>query len=864
VRAELFADFLEMTDHLSQQRYKHPAAAGGVRTMSTQGIRSALDDAHHAVRGLRRAPLFFAGTVFTLALGIGANGAVFSILQAVLLQPLPYDHPKELVMVWRAPAMPTPGPPGMVQARAWRGLMTGDMVSGVRHESHDTLSNLAALVSWQGNLESQFDLTLADGAERLRGAFVTPNFFDVLGVQAAAGRAFSATTADPSALVISDALWHRAFGGDSSILGRPLTLVTGRSPRGPRTFTVIGVLPAAFRFTYPEETEAWAIIPWANVEDYGSALGPSAVARLRPGVTLPVAQAQVRSIQTGLRSRPNIPAQDREIYRLEPIADWVVADTRPSLLLLGGIACLLLLITCATVANALFVRVTERQRELAVRASLGADRRRLARQLLTEGLVLAVAGAAVGTALAAVIAPVLRALVPAIVPRGDAIGVSPWILAFAAGAAGLTTILSALAPAWRGAHVDLVSTLKRAAGAVSADRATARWRQSLVGAQVAVATALLVAATLLLVSFWRLGHVPLGFDGTQVLTVEMRLLDRKYQSKGGPPGDLIRSVALPAFQRDLLTNVRALPGVLEASLTSAVPFRGTDFMYVLSRVGAQKVVFGNGRFVDPAYFALMRIPTIRGRVFSDRDTPTSPKVVVISQSYARKMFGAEDPIGQTIDRTGPRTVVGVVGDVRSVGLDTEPGPAIYFPSAQEPSELICLVVRTASQAGDLGPAIRHVIRDLDPSLPAMRLTTIDQIISDSVADRRFYTTATGAFAAVALVLTVVGVLVVVARSVVERRRELAIRAALGATTSGLMQLVMGRGLVPVLVGTGVGATAAAGGATLLRRFLFQVTPYEPLAYAGVTLLMVGMAALASLLPARQVAGMAPADVLRAD
>ena len=830
-------------------------------------MRAIRQDVVHAFRVFRRSPLFYAGLLLTLALGIGANGAVFGILRAVLLQPLPYQDADRVVMVWRSPERAPAATHDILRPAVRRSPPSGDQAERLHQQTTGVLSNLAVYRSWQGNLEAQFDLTLSDHAERLRGMLATANFFDVLGVTAAAGRVFTAAdeSSNEPVVVLSYALWQRAFGGDRSIIGRPLTLIVGR-PRRPAVFTVIGVLPRTFRFTYPDETEAWVIHPWSEMT--GPTTGFWAVARLAPGVTLAAAQTRVAAIPTWLDPRFNTPER-REIFTLQPITEWVVGETRPSMLLLGGVALLLLLITCATVASALFVRMTQRQRELAVRASVGADRWRLVRQLMTEGVVLSLAGAGFGVIIAALMAPALRTLVPPTVPRADEIAIDWWILAFFAAAAGITTVCATLAPAWRGARVDLMAAFKAASTGASPDRSTARWRQTLVGMQAAIATALLLTALLLIVSFWRLSHVPLGFDGERVLTVEMRLIDPKYLPPRPPPGAPPNpspppSPALVAFQEQLLAGVRALPGVLEAGLTSAVPFRGVDFVYVLNRVGQTKSVAGNARFVDPGYFSVLKVPLTRGRLFADTDTPASPQVVVISESYAREMFGNDDPIGQQIEARTAAEVIGVVGDVRYQSFASDPYPAIYFPRTQSPNELICVVARTAPNAGNLGPAIRQVVRALDPNLPAMNLTTVDQIVSASVADRRFYTVATTAFASLALALTVVGLIVVISRAVAERRRELAIRAALGATASRLVRLVARQGLTPVLAGAAVGLAAAFASARLLQQFLFGVTPRAPLIFAGVAALVIGIAAVAALIPARRAAKTTPASALRAE
>jgi putative ABC transport system permease protein len=839
-----------------------------VRTpRTTASIDAFRQDVTYAFRVLRRTPLFVTGLLVTLALGIGANGAVFSIVRAVLLQPLPYRVPDRLAMVWVSPEHPPATSTDILRPVIRRSPPPEDLALAIHSQSGNVLADTATYLSWQGNLEPQFDLTVADHTERLRGTFATANFFDVLGVTAAEGRVF--TAADESAhvqmLVLSDALWHRAFGADRSVIGRTLTMLAGR-PRQLQTFTIIGVLPPTFRFTYPLETEAWAILSWTDLRAVGVS-GYWTVARLAPGVTFAVAQARVRAIPTTPRGRPS----RQIIFRLEPITEWVVAEARPSVLLLAGVALLLLVITCATVANALFVRVTERQRELAVRASLGADRRRLIRQLLTEGALLSAAGAALGTGLAAVLAPALRTLVPASIPRADELAADAWTVAFFAVTAGVVTILAAAAPAWRGTRVDLVSALKRAATVSSADRSTVHWRQGLIALESAVASSLLLTATLLLVSFWQLSHVPLGFDGDRVLTVEMRLLSPRYLpppaprgTSPAPPTVPAIAPALVAFQDQLIAGVRALPGVLDAGLTSAVPFRGVDFVFVMNRAGSTKSVGGNGRFVDPGYFSVLKVPLVRGRVFSAVDTSTNPRVVVISQAYARQMFGDEDPIGQVIEGDHPLEVIGVVGDMRYKSADADPYPAIYFPRSQVPSELICVVARTAPNAGDLGPAIRRLVHRLDPDVPAMNVTTVDQIVADSVSDRRFYTTSTSAFASLALVLTMVGLVVVIARAVAERRRELAIRAALGASATEIAALVLRSGLVPVVAGLGVGLGAVFAGATALNQFLFQVAPRAPWAYAGVGVIILVVAVIAALAPVRRAVRVSPALVLRAD
>jgi predicted permease len=827
-------------------------------------MRSIVNDVRQSIRVFRGSPAFYAALVLTLGLGIGANTSVFSILHAVLLQPLPYRDPDSVVMVWRSrPKAPVDQRGGMLQGPQWRrGWLTFENVAEWRDQARDVLADVAVMKSWLGNSDARFDLLLDDRAERLHGAFVTPNFFDLLGANAERGRLFGAAdeTASEPIAVLSDGLWRRAFGADPAVVGGTVTLTTGIRPRTAHVFRIVGILPPAFRFSYPEETEVWVARPWDEFarEPRGS-ICCMAIARIAPGVSFQAASARVAALPTNSR----VPPDQRDVVRLERAYDWVVGETRPSLLLLAGVALLLLTITCATVANALLVRVSERRRELAVRASLGANRIRLVRQLLVEGAVLSTAGAAAGVLAAIAVAPIVRSLIPAVIPRADEIGIDPPMLLFATVAAAATTIAAALVPAWRGARVELVSTLKSSGTGASSDRHTGRWRQALVAIQVAVAAVLLISSALLLTSFWRLRRVPLGFDGQHVLTVEMTLLDQKYLGKRTPSGEPTPSPVLETFRQSLVRRVEALPGVIEAGLTSAVPFRGTDFMTVLSAVGQTRSVVGNARFVDPGYFSVLRIPLLRGRLFSEYDTARSTKAAILSESFARQMFGSDDPIGKRIDPDDPAVVVGVVGDVRYIARDRDPQPALYFPASQGTSLLVCLVARTAPNAGDIGPAVRQIIHNLDPAQPAIKMTTVDRIVNESVANRRFYTTATGAFAALALALTIAGLAVIVARAVVERQRELAIRTALGATSGRVVRLVLRQGLWPIGIGTATGIAMTYIGAAAIAPFLFEVGPRQPLVYAAAGTFIVLVAVCAAFVPARRAAHIAPASVLKA-
>jgi putative ABC transport system permease protein len=805
-----------------------------------------LGDVRYAARSYRRSPAFFAGLVITLALGIGANAAVFSLVKAVVLQPLPYDRPHELFMAWRSLAMPT---------EFWRWQTTPRFLLAWRQQTAD-LATIAAVAGY-GTLDAQMDFVSPGGTERLNGAFATSNFFDVLGVRPAQGRVF--TTTDEAAgrtdvVVLSHSLWTRAFGGDASVVGRTIELTTGRGRRRmARPFTVIGVLPPRFHFNYPDHVEIWAPRLWTAIEaEPLDAIGYQVVGRLRPGVSFAQASSRFAALHEIIQPPPqDIAPEQRRTTKLEPIHESIVADSRRMMGLLAAVAALLLVITCTTVCNALLIRVTERQRELAMRAALGASRARLLRQLLIEGSTLAAISAAAGVVLAMAVMPWLRALVPASVPRAGEIGVDASVLAFALAAAIVVTIIAAVVPAWRGARLDAASRLKQGSGTASADRSTTLWRKVLVGLQAAMAAALLASAALLLTSFWRLTQVPLGFAADDVITAELRVLDPALATEEG----------LRPLQAAVLAKVSAVSGVRRVAMASAIPFRGVDWQRDVE-VPDGPTFSPNIRHVDPLFFDLMGMRLLRGRVFDGSDVPGSPPAAVVSQSLARAAFGDVDPIGRTLTVRGPVTIVGVVDDVRYVDSTRAPRHAVYLPAAQQPSELICLLIDSNLDAGTLAGELKRAVAEIAPSVPVMNVTTIGDIVYRSLEDRRFYTTATAMFAALALVLTVAGLVVIVSRSIVERRRELAIRRALGATAARLQARVVWQGLLPVAAGCGAGLAMAFAAASTLASFLFDVHPRDGWLYATPALLMIAAAALTSLVVSRRATAIQPSIVLR--
>jgi putative ABC transport system permease protein len=805
----------------------------------------------HAVRVLRRRPGFTACTVILLALGIGANTAVFSVVRAVLLRPLPYADVDRLAFVWGG----THTNPGNKHS-----ILTGQHAVEMQRGA-TTIESFALIKGWETGLAGQIDLILPDGAERLQGAQVTPNFFELLGARAAIGRAFSSADGDGPLAVISDSLWRRRFSADPLIIGRSAPFASGRTTRNGAPYTIVGVLPAQFRYSYPRETEVYLLFPWSNVRN-GRALEYQMVARLKSGVSVSQAQTELTAIAKNVvRSYNNLqgPTLERVVAQtailVEPMTDHLQAEVRPGLLLLVGVAALVLLIACVNLGLLLLARTVDRRGELGLRAALGAGTARIIRQLTAESAILSIAGGAVGVATAAIAMPVIRALMPPVVPRADQIAVDPLVLAFAVVLMVLTTLVCSIVPAWIVLRRDLLDEVRRSGGGWTSDRAVAASRRAIVTIQVAVVVLLLVGSGLLLQSFWRMQRVDLGFTAGEVLTMEMRLLNPKYRQPG----------RIAAFHEDLLTRVRAIPGVVRAGLTTAVPMRGVDFLMVVGpKDGKPKP--GHARTVDPEYFQIMRLSLIGGRLFTPDDSSTGERVTVVSESYGRQHFGAANPVGRALVMNGSDVrIVGVVRDVRYADVTRNPAAAFYLPRVQYPPELICLLVEPQpGTRAQVTAEIRDAVRSIDPEQPVEGITTVRQIVSESTADRRFYAVTAGAFAGVALLLAIAGVFGAVSRTVTERKRELAIRVALGAAPARLRRLIYGYGLMPAGIGTVAGLAVAFGASRALQAFLFEIAATDLATYVTVAALVMAVTALACYLPARRSLRVQPMQLLKTD
>jgi putative ABC transport system permease protein len=814
-------------------------------------------DIRLALRLMGRSPIFFGASVVTLSLGVGANGAVFSILRSVLLQRLPYDDASRLVLVSKSGRyanlpLEFSGPMAISVRDAAAGRI-GDVAAAMLAHSGGQLGAV------QGDhLAATFDLLIADRAVRLNGATVTPNFFRVLGVHAALGRLFVSgdTTISGTAIVLSDATWRREFGADSAIIGRAITLASGL-PRVERKYRVLGVLPRGVHFTYPAEVEAWMMAPWSEVAKGNPyAVGQyMLVARVRPSVSIEHARQLLRSMPRNPLVAPG-DARGGEHDRLDLLTmrDWIVGDTRPSLYLLGGIAALLLLVTCLTVSNALLARIFERRQELGLRSALGADRSRLLQQLIVEGTLLTISGTVAGSALAVVIQPVLRALLATSLPQVGDLHLDMGIIEFAAAMSAVTTMLSAIAPAWGGTRESAAATLVRAGSGSTAGRSAVVWRHALIATQASLTTMLLIFSALLLTSLWRLGRVPLGFDPRNVLVLNVQLLGAKYRAPS----------AITSVQDELLRGARRITGVTSVGLASAIPFRGFDSPADVQVPESDRMMPVRVRYVDSAFFATFRVPVLRGRVFDIEDRSSSQAVAVVSEGFAHSAFGAVDPVGKTLTLDRPTEIVGVVGNMRYNGLDREAAPAVYVPTSQYPRPLSTLVIRTRPEivAAPVIDEIRRVLHDIDPALAAVNVATAGQIVDATIAGRRFYSVASGAFAVIALTLTAVGLALVVARVVAERRRELAIRSALGASGHRLVRAAVGDALLVIASGVIAGLLLAAIASALIARFLFQITARSPSTYSGAALVVIGVAGVAAWLPIRTFARLSLAQVLR--
>ncbi len=808
-----------------------------------------LQDLRYAVRTLTRSPGFTAVAVATLALGIGATTAIWSIVDGVLLRPLPFPAPERLAAVWMTGGSGGERyPMSVADLRDWRAR-------------NRAFAQVSAFV------DTRFALTGEGEPEQLSGAWVTSNFFATLGIRPLLGRAPSAEDDRPAAeaaVVLSHGLWQRRFGADPRVVGRTIALDGNRR-------TVLGVMPAGLAFP---PAGAGPVQLWTVLKDEAPPRrGPyflHGLARLAPGVTLGQAEAELAVLGRTLE-RDNPLTNAGASFAAAPLAEHLVGGVRPALLVLLGAVGFVLLIAAANVANLLLVRAAGREREMALRAALGAGRGRIVRQLLTESVLLAAAGAGVGLLLAWWGVELLPRLAPDALPRLDAVALDGRVLAFTALLTAATGLLFGLAPALQGSRRDLHGGLKEGSRG-SEGRGRLRLRRLVVASEVAAALVLLVGAGLLLASYWRLQGTSAGIRPAGVWTTQVELPTARYGED--------RQVV--AFYRELLARIEALPGVRSAGIGISLPPHLLTITDGFTPEGhavppGQSAPLAVLDFVSPGYFQTLGVPLLAGRPFGPADREGAPTVVLVNQTLARRYF-PQGAVGRRLKIGGPERpenswmeIVGVVADVKYGGLAAPAEPAYYLPAAQAAWQGMHLVVRSDdgadgrdSAAAGLAANVRQTIRALDRDLPVAAVRPLGGLVSESIAAPRLRTQLIGAFGALALVLAAIGIYGVLAYTVAQRTREVGIRMALGAGRGGVTRLVLSEILGVVLGGLAVGLAAAFALTRLLRGLLFEVAPTDPRIFVGVPLLLAVCALLAAYLPARRAAAVEPVVALRSE
>jgi putative ABC transport system permease protein len=811
-------------------------------------MRAILQDFSYGVRLMRRTPGFTAAAVATLALGIGANTSLFSILNVLTLKPLAYRQPEKVVLV-RSWSNRTQSP-GF-------SLPVSDFVEISRRTR--TLEQVSTYSYWSANL------TGGSTPERAQAYRVTANTFDMLGIPALLGRGFTAEEGKPGAsnvVVLSYGLWQRRFGGDASIVGRDITL-------DGRPFIVVGVMPSTFEFpVFNFKGELWT--PWqidgeAILSNRATAGSSVVVARIRSDVTSAAAQSEIDGIMERLESEHPDTNRDRRA-RLTEMGRLDEETAGPGLWIVMATAALVLLLACANVANLLLARGVSRQRELAVRAALGAGRSRLVRQLLAESLLLGIAGGCAGLLIARVALNALHAALPEMirttVPNIDSLGVDGATLAYAAAISLLTSLIFGVIPAINAASPILHDGLKEGAPP-GGGRHTRRMRAALVIAEVSLSTIMLVAAGLLVRSFQQQQRIDPGFDPQHVLTMTIALPDYRY----GAPAVRVQ------FFEEAERRVSSLAGVESAAFVNVLPFSTYNRGGVFTVEGSVAVERGQEpaadfRVVTDRYFETMRLPLRRGRTFDSRDGAAGAPVAIVNDALVRRHFNGEDPIGRRLrmGRVGDEgplvTIVGISGDVHHDELTREPRPEIYFPLAQSPTAMMMLAARTNGDPESYGTAIRAEILAVDPAQPVYHVKSMNTLLRDSLMAQGFSATLMGLFGVLALVLAGIGIYGVVSYAVNQQRREFGVRLALGATPRDLLALVVRRGLVMVAIGLFIGIVCAWGVGRALGNMLYGIKPADPLTFAGVIAVLAAVGLLASCMPALRASRTEPVTALR--
>ena len=795
---------------------------------------------------LTRTPGFTGVAVLALALGIGANTAIFTNVNAALLEGLPFKDPARVVMVWEE-----------FSRRPGRNNSVGPM-NFLRWKERAT-----AFEDMAGFVDTRTNLTGSGTPEELTVQNVTAGFFQIVGIPPLVGRGFSdAESVDPNAnvVILSHALWQRRFGGDPGIVGRTIQL-------NANTNTVIGVMPPNVRLQMKsislvgKPIDLWA--PWVLPANARDARGRfmSVIARLRPGTPIEQAQAQMNTIAAALTAE--LPAMDTGWgVRVISIRDELSGDLRPALLMLAGAVAFVLLIACANVANLLLARGAARQREIAIRGALGAGRSRVIRQLLTESMLLGLAGGGMGLLVAQWGLAAMLAMSPVDLTLMGSVRLNYTVLAFTGIVSLLTAVICGFAPAFEGARTDVQASLKDGPRQVGAGVRHRRLRHAFVVAEIALAVVLLVGAGLMMRSFSSLQSVNPGMDTRNVLTLRVALPRLKYDT---PPK------TLQFFDR-AVQNVAALPGVQSSGMISYLPFSGLGAGTGFTIVGQPAPPPGQGPITDVSvcdngYFQTMHIPLVKGRFFSEREMRERLNVVIVNEALARSHFPNVDPIGKSlvIEMTSPNVpteIIGVVGNTKFADLQTETRPTTYWPHPQLAYNSMTLTIRTAGDPASFIPTVQREIQVLDKDQPVSDVRTMDQWVARTLSQARFSSMLLTVFAALALLLASIGIYGVMSYAVSQRTSEIGIRLALGAETRDILRMVVVNGIRLALVGLGIGVALALALSRTVKGLLYETAGTDPLTFAGVVAVLGTVAIVASYLPARRASRIAPVEALR--
>jgi putative ABC transport system permease protein len=806
-----------------------------------------LTDIRYGIRSLLKHPGFTGIAVITLALGIGANTAMFSVINAVLLRPLPYHEPAHLVTIWEE--SPERGmyqmPVSLANLRDWV-------------DQNQTFEQISAYTF------TNLNLTGTGEPARLLTVRSSANLFPLVGATPLMGRPFLPEEDKEGAnrvVILGHALWQSRFGSDPGILGKSLTLNN-------QNYTVVGVMSANSQFpvgfgymgkVLNDPIDLYVPLAATSGELSRGNYSFFAIGRLKPGVTIDHARADMTTIESRLEQQ--YPDSNTGIgISLVPTQEQIVKEIRPALLVLIGAVAFLLLIACANIANLLLARAASRQKEFAIRAAMGASRLRVVRLLLTESVMVSLAGGCLGLLLALWGTEALMALTPDNIPRLNEVGVDARVFSFTLAVSFVTGLVFGLVPALHAAKPDLNETLKEGSRGSMGSAAGKRTRSVLVAVEVALSLVLLIGAGLMIKSFLRLQEMDLGFNPDQVLAVDLSLSRSRY------PEDRQQA----AFFQQALERVQALPGIQSAGATTGLPLTlslsGSDFRIEgRPEPEAGKEMIIHTRSVSPGYFKTLGISLNKGRDFSDRDKSDAPQAAIINDHLARIYFPGEDPIGKRItfdDGESWMSIVGIIGDVKQLGLDSSAKPEVYFPYLQVAARSMSLVVRTTSNPLSLAAAVKSQIQAIDKDLPINEAKTMQQLLAESTSGRRFNMLLLTIFAAVALVLAIVGIYGVMSYTVTQRTHEIGIRVAVGAQPRDVFRMVIGQGMMLAMIGVAFGLLGAFGLTRLMRTMLFGVEPTDPATFVSIAVLLIGVALVACYIPGRRATKVDPLVALR--